>query len=131
MNRTLQTLGIVAIISLGAAACGSDDPDVDAAETPADVAAEPDQGTSSTSALSSVENPSEDDLSPPVALEAAAEAIIGLDLAAAEVWAEKHDMSVRVIVENGENLSYTEDYSPNRINVATNDGNVADVLHIS
>jgi hypothetical protein len=59
-----------------------------------------------------------------------ATAVVGEPLAAAEAEAGIEGCSVREVIRDGEGLAVTEDYRPDRVNVATRDGDVTRIVSI-
>ncbi len=70
------------------------------------------------------------DLPAPVDQAVAADALAGLSEKEAEVVANKNGWTLRVVTRDGESFSATADYSPARVNVAVDGGNVTAVESI-
>ena len=76
-----------------------------------------------------------DTVAPPSSLPAevdpaAAEVLVGLTEEAASVLAAENGWTLRVVRVDGEDLAVTEDWSPTRVNVATEAGVVVAVVNI-
>ena len=59
-----------------------------------------------------------------------ATAVVGLPLEKAEATAEQKGCSVRMVERDGEQLAVTQDFRPDRVNVAIRDGEVTRIVGI-
>ena len=59
-----------------------------------------------------------------------ANAVVGDPIAAAKRAASEQGCEIRVAVRNGEGLALTQDFRPDRVNVAVESGKVTEILNI-
>jgi hypothetical protein len=141
--RTPATAVIVAVLALALGACGDDEDEGTTASpttTAEQTATGPDSVTSTTLDPDATDAtipdlPQNDDPSavqctgPPEGVFDAT-AIIGEGIGAATQAAADKGCQIRVVVEDGKPLAVTQDYRPDRVNVAVKDGKVTKVESI-
>lgn len=145
--RPLLAVPAAALLMVAAVGCGDDeevqvsgnDPTDQSTTAPGDTA-EPGSSGDSGDPDTPVSSPSTDDSadgSDPTDLPdmtpipiADAQVLVGMTLRQAEAEASERNWSVRVVRLDGEDLAATDDFSPTRVNVATEDDVVTEVLSI-
>lgn len=149
-NRKIRPVVVVlsaALLMVAAVGCGDDeevqvsgDDATDQSTTAPGDAAEPGSSGDSGDPDTPVSSPPSDDPaagSDPTDLPdmtpipiADAQVLVGRSLSEAEAEASERGWSVRVVRLDGEDLAATDDFSPTRVNVATEDDMVTEVLSI-
>jgi hypothetical protein len=77
---------------------------------------------------SRAEHPREPAARPPTSCRRVSRRLVGRQLPAAERIAAKARCPLRVVIQDGKSLPVTEDFSPDRINVRVDRGEVTEVL---
>lgn len=147
MNTTTAAAiaALATALILGAAACGDDSPDDNAATTETESTA-PDEtatpattdavdttsgaGTTAGSGTSADAEtaPADTALSTEMTVEEAEEALVGLSEQDAADVADDRGWTIRVVVLDGEDRPMTMDFRPNRVNVEVADGEVVAIV---
>jgi hypothetical protein len=133
-RRRPTALGVallLAVLALGVGACGNDEPAT---------ASGPNAVTSTTAEPGDAggglpDFPNNDDPSAVVCTGSPrgvfdAAATVGEKLADAERAAQQQGCEIRVVVEDGEQLAVTDDFRPDRVNVAVEGGTVTEIVSI-
>lgn len=130
-SRHLALLLIAAAALL--AGCGDDDGGDDPATSPDDVVSttlDPGQGETTIPDLPQNDDPAAVQCTGPPEGIFDATATIGTAVSAAMAAAESEGCSIRVAMRDGEGLALTEDFRPDRVNVAVEGGKVTEIVSI-
>jgi hypothetical protein len=128
-SRPLATLAICALATL--VACGDDDPEPGAGpDTPTATTIPSPPGGATIPDLPDNRDPSRIRCTAPPRGTFDATAVVGGPLEEAEAEAEARGCSVREVRRDGEDLAATQDFRPDRANVATREGDVVRILSI-
>lgn len=131
-TRLAALLAAAALLALGAAACGNDDESDSGAtgpDTPTSTTVDPGADTSIPD-LPINEDPSAVVCTGDPQGTFDAEAQVGNPLGEAEEAARAKGCEIRVVIRDGESLAVTEDFRPDRVNVATEDEIITEIVSL-